>query len=121
MTWAEEDLRRAKSAYDAAVNRWYAARDAGDLVSEEDEYERSAGVRWKAVTPKGKVVLSAFQVAKANLDHYANRVRREAGDERCPECEGISVPARKGRPELALVEQDRRLPPEHDDGDEAQT
>jgi hypothetical protein len=117
MSFAREDLRRAQIAYDAAVRRWYAARDAGGLVQEDDEHERAAGVRWRAVDAIGRTALGAFQLAKANLDAAASRLQREAGDESCPECDRVPRPFPGSTPDLRLVEieQDRRLPPERDE------
>jgi hypothetical protein len=108
MSFARNEQDRCRAAYDFAVTRWFAARDAGDIVREDDERERSAGVRWRAASPNGKSALGAFQLAKSNLDHAAARVRREAGDVSCPECSKL--------PEGPRVDfGDSRLPPEHDE------
>lgn len=108
MTWAQTELARRRRIYEAAVASWYAARDAGNLVREEDERERAAGVKWRAVDGVGRAALSGFQLAKSELDHAQARVQRELGDERCPTCKTL---------EDRKAEQlgDARLPPERDE------
>lgn len=113
MTFAREELARRKAAYEAACKRWYDARDAGNIVREEDERERATGVRWRAVDAVGRVVLSAFQVAKSELDHIDARVRREAGDLECHTCKPLEK--RPGFMPRLIPADDPRLPPEHDD------
>lgn len=115
MTWAQEEQRRLRAVYEAAVAAWYRARGEGHLVEETDSHERFSGVRWKAVDPEGRAALSAFQLAKANLDHISERVRREAGDTKCPTCPEKDSLARVADRISALAEPDRRLPPENDE------
>ena len=110
MTWAQKEQARCRAIYEAAVSAWYRARSEGHLVEETDSRERAAGVRWKAVDPEGRTALSAFQLAKSNLDHIAERVRREAGDDSCRVC-----PRPQDRP--AEYSDDSRLPPERDEVD----
>jgi hypothetical protein len=114
MTWAEEEQRRWRAVYEAAVSAWYRAKSEGHLVQETDGYQRSAGAKWRAVDPEGKAALSAFQLAKSNLDHISERVRREAGDTKCPTCPEKDALARVSDYISGLAEPDRRLPPERD-------
>src|SRR4051812_7866917 len=110
MTWAQQEQARCRAVYEAAVSSWYRARSEGHLVEETDSHERSAGVRWKAADSEGRVALAAFQLAKSNLDHIAERVRREAGDESCPSCPRNPEPRDGG-----VYLPDQRLPPERDE------
>ena len=87
MTWAREELGRRREAYHDAVARWQRARAAGGLIPEEDDRQRAAGVKWRAVDAVGRAALSGLQLAKSELDHIAARVRREAGNDSCAECE----------------------------------
>lgn len=118
MTWARDELARRRRIYEGAVAAWYAARDAGNIVREEDERERAAGVRWRAADGVGRAALSAFQLAKSELDHAADRVQREAGDTTCQACEetarrmqGVATAAQLE----GLLRPDQRLPPERDE------
>ena len=112
MAWAHEELARRRRIYEAAVAAWYAARDGGNIVREEDERERAAGVRWRAADAVGRAALSGFQLAKSELDHAHDRVRREAGDDSCGTCRTLEEAK-------ARVIGDRRLPPERDEEDAA--
>jgi hypothetical protein len=120
MTYAESEQARCRAIYEAAVTSWHRARSEGHLVEETDSHERYAGVRWKATGPEGRAALSAFQVAKSNLDHAAERVRREAGDESCHVCPKKHALGRMADfiselAETKSTEPDRRLPPEREE------
>jgi hypothetical protein len=112
MSWALQEQARCRAVYEACVSAWYRARDEGHIVEETDSYERFAGVRWKAVDPEGRTALSAFQVAKSNLDHISGRVRRETGDESCHVCPKRDSLARMEDFIKAIGEPDSRLPAE---------
>jgi hypothetical protein len=120
MTWAQEELGRRKKAYEAACRRWHAAREAGNIVREEDDRERRTGVNWRAVDGVGRAALAGFQLAKSELDHIAARVQREAGDDTCQECEETArlMGNTATADQLATLrppEPDKRLPPERDE------
>lgn len=109
MSWAEEEQARRRGAYEAAAAGWHRAREQGSLVEESDNHERYAGVRWKAVDQDGKKALSAFQLAKSELDHITARAQREAGDTDCPVCPGLKRGWRGDAPERE-PQPDTRLP-----------
>lgn len=110
MAWVHGELARKRRVYEIAVESWRAARDRGNIVREEDERERAAGVRWRAVDAIGLAAISGFQVAKSELDHIAARVAREAGNEACSTCRTLEEAK-----ERSLGAADRRLPPERED------
>lgn len=115
MSGIREVFDRAKRVYEAATASYWAQRDTGGIVPldmslAEDAEEHAKGVRFKCTTPAARIVLGAWQKAKAELDAAAQTLRREAGDDECPVCPQrkglVSIPPRGHEP-------DRRLPPEH--------
>lgn len=113
MNAAQEVFDRAKRVYESATASYWAQRDGGGIVPldmslAEDAEEHAKGVRFKCVTPAARIILGAWQKAKAELDAAQNELRRQAGDTECPVCpvrKGLwSVPDREPSP-------DKRLPP----------
>ena len=115
MSWAKDEQRRCRAVYEVAVSGWHRARDEGHFVPETDSHERFAGVRWKVLNPEGRAAMSAFQLAKSNLDHITERVQREAGDTKCPTCPEKDELGRVVDKLRAIGEPDTRLPPERDE------
>lgn len=113
MSWVHEELDKRRRIYDAACAVWRRARDAGSIVREEDEHERHAGVRWRAVDGTGRAALSGFQLAKSELDHISERVQREAGNTKCPTCPEKD-PLKRVEESIKAIG-DQRLPPERDE------
>jgi len=117
MSGTREVFDRAKRVYESATAAYWAQRDNGGIVAldlslSEDAEEHSKGVRFKCTTPAARVVLGAWQKAKAELDAASTDLRREAGDNECPVCpvRNVRVPLPPSHPM-----QDRRLPPEADE------
>jgi hypothetical protein len=114
MSATKDVFDRAKRVYESATASYWAQRDIGGIVPLDmslaaDAEEHAKGVRFKCETPAARIVMGAWQKAKAELDAASNDIRREAGDATCPVCprrEGlVSIPAREPLP-------DTRLPPE---------
>lgn len=117
MSATREVFDRAKRVYESATASYWVQRDNGgiaplDMALAEDAEEHSKGVRFKCTTPAARIVLGAWQKAKAELDAASNDLRREAGDNECSVCPvrnvRVPLPPRPAPP-------DRRLPPEPDD------
>ena len=114
MSGTQEFFDRAKRVYESATASYWVQRDNGgiaplDMSLSEDAEEHAKGVRFKCTTPAARIVLGAWQKAKAELDAASNDLRREAGDNECPVCpvRNIRVPLPRPGPST-----DRRLPPE---------
>lgn len=115
MSAKREVFDRAKRVYESATASYWAQRDTGGIVAldmslAEDAEEHSKGVRFKCTTPAARIILGAWQKAKAELDAAAYDLQREAGNAECPTC-----PRKKPERALSAVPMpDTRLPPEAD-------
>jgi hypothetical protein len=117
MRATREVFDRAKRVYESATASYWVQRDNGgiaplDMSLSEDAEEHAKGVRFKCTTPAARIVLGAWQKAKAELDAASDAIRLEAGDNECRVCpvgKGLrSIPPRDPEP-------DRRLPREAED------
>lgn len=94
----ESRLQEAKRRYQLATNEWHRQRGLQGIVEETEERERMLGVRFKGVTPEGKLALSWWQQRKAELDAAIEYER----------------PMTHIAPPASAPEADRRLPPERE-------